>query len=299
MKNKVESVNAILTGDWHLQETVPTCRMDDFWKAQWRKVAEVSELQKKYQCPIFHAGDLIDHWKSSPWLLGHIVKNIPNYFLTVLGNHDLPQHNIEQYTKSGMVVLEHTDKITLLPEDKCVNWKQPITGQYYEFRPIHCKGILRKITIGHIMSYQGGSPWPGCTDPEINDLFDLFPESDLILVGDNHTPGMAEKDGRLAIIPGSLTRRSAAQIDYKPCVYLYDAENNAVQKHYLGIEGGVISRDHLIIEQERENRANEFLEQLQMNYVSGISFEDNIKQALSINKIIPEVEQFINNWMDV
>ena len=54
-----------------------------------------SDLQQKYDCPVYHAGDLFDYWKPSPALLAKTMEHLPKDFYTAYGNHDLPQHNIE------------------------------------------------------------------------------------------------------------------------------------------------------------------------------------------------------------
>ena len=57
-KQTQTNIDAILTGDWHLREDTPICRTDDFQTAQWEKVRIISDLQKKYNCPVIHSGDL-------------------------------------------------------------------------------------------------------------------------------------------------------------------------------------------------------------------------------------------------
>ena len=87
--------NLIITSDWHLRETNPICRLDDFVEeTQWKKVNFISDLQKKYGCPVVHAGDLFDKWKPSPELLTKTMQHIPNDFHTIYGQHDLPNHNL-------------------------------------------------------------------------------------------------------------------------------------------------------------------------------------------------------------
>ncbi|KKL45777.1 hypothetical protein LCGC14_2352220, partial [marine sediment metagenome] len=108
------SVQAVMTADWHLRDSIPVCRTDDFWKAQWAKVDFVADLQIVYNCPVFHSGDLFHHWKASPYLLSATLKHLPKNFHTVYGNHDLPQHSIELTERSGVHTLEMADALTIL-----------------------------------------------------------------------------------------------------------------------------------------------------------------------------------------
>ena len=56
----MKKAELIITGDWHLTETVPLCRTDDFISAQWKKVDFVKQMQEDLKCDVFHSGDLYD-----------------------------------------------------------------------------------------------------------------------------------------------------------------------------------------------------------------------------------------------
>ncbi len=100
--NKKElNPDLILTADWHLRDETPPCRIDDFQQAQWDKINEVSSLQRKYNCPVLHAGDLFHYWKPSPWLISKAIQELPGRFFSVAGQHDLPQHSLDLLNKSG------------------------------------------------------------------------------------------------------------------------------------------------------------------------------------------------------
>lgn len=106
--------DAILTADWHLQDTQPRCRLDEFWTTQWKKVDFISALQRQYDCPVLHAGDLFEIPRPSPMLLSETIRHIPKQFYTIYGNHDLPDRNIKFGYKSGVHVLETAKKLTVL-----------------------------------------------------------------------------------------------------------------------------------------------------------------------------------------
>ena len=176
--------DGILTADWHLREDIPTCRTDDFQKAQWTKVKFIADLQKEYDCDVYHAGDLFNHWKPSPYLLSKAIEWLPDNFYTVYGNHDLPQHNLELANKCGINTLKAADLLTVLYE---AHWGQEpkddaaiIFGNGTKFR--------REMLVWHTMNYQGRKPWPGCTDPSSMKLLRKYPQFDLILTGHNHKP---------------------------------------------------------------------------------------------------------------
>jgi len=275
--------SAILTADWHLREDQPVCRTDDFGEAQWRKVNEVKQMQAAFNCPVIHSGDLFNHWKPSPHLLSETIKNLPDQFYTVYGNHDLPQHNLDLSYKSGVHTLIEAGKVKLLVG---VHWGQLPGNNFFQIDD-------KKILVWHIMNYQGRKPWPGCTDPSSASLIRKHPQYDLILTGHNHKTFVEELDGRYLVNPGSITRQDADQATYDPCVFLWYAENNTVEKHILQHDKDVITRAHLDHTAERDARIDAFITKLDGDWQAGMSFEDNLEQFKSINHIKESVMEII------
>ena len=273
-KQKI-NVDAILTSDWHIMEHTPPCRTDDFLETELNKVKQIRKLQKKYDCPVFHAGDLFEKARPSLYLVKRLMEVLPSNFNTILGNHDLVTHNIELYDKSAIALIEGFNKLNLL-SGKHYNQKQ---YEYIDFND-------RKILITHEMIWQGKEPWPGCTDPEINELFKIYPEPDLILTGHNHKTIIAEKDDRLIINPGSLTRHKADQIKHDPCVFLYDSSINKAIPAYLKIE------------ESKNKQLQKFIDNLKTTKVKEISFENNLEILLKQNNIPSKIEQIIKEWME-
>lgn len=276
-RNEPKHVDAILTADWHLREDQPVCRTDDFWAAQWDAVHQINILHHKYQCPVFHAGDLFNHWKPSPFMLSYTIERLPSIFYTIYGNHDLPQHNFELRFKSGVFTLEVANRLVVI---NGMHWGQPIPPRN-ELEFINHRSLL----LAHLMLWQDQLPWPSCTDPSAQAFLNDYPEYDLILTGHNHKTFIAHNKGLLLVNPGSLTRQTADQIDHRPCVFLWDAEANEVYPHYLEIEQGVISREHIDRVQQRDERIAAFVERLNDEYQTSISFEENLQRFEQSNKI--------------
>jgi len=216
-------------------------------------------------------------------------------FYTIIGNHDMPQHNIDNMDKSGLQTLFDCCVINNLSDQ--VHWGNNLNESPYKC--IYYNGQnKRKVIFAHIMTYKGKKPWPGCTDPEAHEVFDLFPEADLIVTGHNHKTFTAKKGNRLLVNPGSLTRHKADQIDHKPCVFLYDVELHKLKRHYLDIQKDVINRDHLQIKKNKEKRINAFIEKLSNEWDLDLSFEDNLEIVFNDEKISKRIKAIIYNWMD-
>lgn len=283
-KKGIGTVNAILTSDWHLREDTPVCRTDDFEAAQWDKVRQVSDLQKKYDCPVLHAGDLFHHWKPSPELLSKTIKNLPRNFQTVYGNHDLPQHSMDLAHKSGVNTLATGDHITLLKEG---HWNiPPDKGFLIRYYDAHEEIHGRIVGVWHKYVYTYKKPFPGVTpDEEGHRILKDFPDFDLLVTGDNHQSFVCKQDDRILVNPGSLTRQTSDQEHFEPCVYLYSAGENEVEAHYLDINEEAISREHLEKKEERDERISAFVERLGTEWEGDLNFNENMKRFAKTNKI--------------
>jgi len=287
-----KKVSAILTGDWHLREDQPVCRTDNHETAQWNKVDFINDLQKKYNCPILHSGDLFNHWKPSPYLLSKTIKHLPDQFWTIYGNHDQPQHNMELVYKSGINTLLTAGKLKLI---HTCHW-----GEEPKETSVLFPGVEndRNVLVWHVMTYQAKTPWPGCVDPMAGKLLRKYPEYSLILTGHNHKAFVEEYEGRLLVNPGSLTRHKADQINHKPRVYLWYAETNTVEPVYLPIEPDVISREHIEVIETRNNRIDAFISQLDSEWEAAVSFEENLKRFFSHNDVRKSIKDIVMNAIE-
>lgn len=291
----MKKIDAIICADLHLREDTPICRIDNYWKAQERKVQYIRALQQKYQCLVFDGGDVFNQWKASPRLLAWAIKAMYRP-ITVAGNHDLPQHSLEMFHSSSLAVLEAAGVVRVngVYEERgmtihAVPWGEKI--------PTIRRGSksYRRVLIHHVMTYDGNSPWPGAEKSVENALgiLDNAQGFDLVVTGDNHKPFVVEDRGRILVNPGSVMRMTADQVDHLPRVYLWNAEGNTVEPHYLPIEAGVVSREHIEEQRVCDERIEAFVSRLHNDVELGISFEQNLEQFFLINKITPQVKQMV------
>jgi len=281
--------DAILCSDIHLREQTdnPVCRTDDWWAAQWKKIDFISDLQKQYDCPVIHGGDLFDHWKPSPHLLSMTIEHLPANFWTIYGQHDLPQHNLELSYKSGINTLVAAGKIHAMEATHF--------GQYPSETPkkMTIAGFKFPILVWHTFNFQGKIPWPGCEAIPASKLLKKYPEYDLIVTGDNHQSFVEEYEGRLCVNPGSMMRMTADQADFKPSVYLWYAETNTVKRVYFPIEPDVISREHIDRKRERDDRLDAFVGRLNTEWEAEVSFEENVTRMIKENKVSEAIEKIV------
>ena len=277
----------ILCSDMHLREDTPTCFTGDFQKEQWAAVDCITLAQMQYNCPVIHAGDLFHHWKPSPWLLSMAIQHLPKVFYTIYGQHDLPQHNTELMSKSGIHTLNWAGALNVLTT--CHYGEVPNEASIY-WPPNREPKV--KILVWHHLTYLS-KPFPRATGGMAEGILRKYPQFDLIVTGDNHTSFTVEYEGRRLVNPGNLTRQSAAQIDFKPSVWLWYAEDNSVQQVFLPIQEGVISREHLEHTEERDNRIDAFVGSLNNDWQAKMSFEDNLDEHFAVNNTRESVKIII------
>lgn len=279
--------DAILTADWHIREDTPCCRKDDYEQAQWDKIEFIKELAEEHKCPIFNSGDLLHRWKASPRLLFETLKRIPNEHYCIAGNHDLPQHNFELINRSGLGVLYECGWLPFV----CENTTTKLDGiqlHYFPwnipFKPAPEDGWIH-VAIVHHMVYQGRrKPWPGCTSPSGKGLVSQLEGYDLIVSGDNHQ-AFTEKHGHTLLVnPGSMMRMTAAQIDHKPRVYLWYADENIVEPVYLPINEDAVVISHIEKALDVDARMDAFVAQLKDDFELTLSFEKNVEIFMQQNE---------------
>jgi len=257
----------------------------------------IRSLQNKYGCPVINSGDSFDHWKPSPLMLSWAMEYLPNKFQTIYGNHDLPQHNLEFATKSGLNTLEVAKKLTILTH---THWGRPL-AQESLFVPIEFDTTMPhrlKIAVWHVMTWRGKVPWPGCEDLSAIQILAKYPDYGLIVTGHNHKTFIEEYKGRLLVNPGSLTRQDADQVDHKPCVFLWYAKANEVEQVFIPIEQGVISREHIEHKKEHDTRIEAFVERLNTSQLKGFDFKNNLELFERENKVRKSVMEIVWRAID-
>jgi len=291
----MKKATAIITADIELRDFTPTCRTDDHWKAQSRKIKWLKSLQEKHECIVLDGGDLFDKkYKQHPnhELLVWAMENLPSQFYTVPGNHDLPGKSIKNYKNSAMAVLEQAGIVSGYGEERITLNESKFTLEICRFpwgvdidpflpEKLKNRPNTRCIALVHTMVYDGFHPFPGCIGWEKMDLIKKFRNYDLVVCGHNHQTFTAEWRGTVLVNPGSLMRNDADQIDFKPSVFLWYAEDNTIERVFIPIEQGVVSRVHIDEKNEKEHRLDAFVERLGAQATHGVNFEQNLEQYVA------------------
>jgi predicted phosphodiesterase len=292
MKRNSKKPSAIITADIELRIHPPVSRIDNYWETLTGKIKWLSDLQKKYNCPIFDGGDLFDkRYKQSPshFLIQWAIKNIPTIY-SVPGNHDLPGKTIDNYDNSAMASLQAAGKVFGIGESFC----SANNNSFYLYRIPYGQELKEpeeipetdfRVVLFHGMVYDNNPPFPGCEGWEKKEVLRKFPNFDLIVTGDNHQTFTGKLKNTLLVNAGSMMRNDADQEDHRPCVFLWYPEEFRVEQVFYPIKQGVLSREHLDKQQDKETRISAFVEKLGQQVVEGINFEKNLEQFLLKNNV--------------
>jgi len=287
----MKQVDLIISADWHIREKPPVAWVGKYLKEQRKALEAISKLQQEHNyCPVAVAGDVFDRHDPAPFLIAWAIKNFPNEVIAVPGQHDLPNHNISRYKRCGLNVLDKAGKANvLIKEEGYVHFKPAHFGikgfgwgSYLDSGKLITTG--KNVALCHVMTYKNKLPYPGCSADNATKLMKKMKNFDLIITGDNHQPFTVKKDNQLLVNPGSLMRINAGQIDHKPRVYLWNAEDNEVEAVYLPQNEGDVSRDHIDIKNEHDERLEAFVSRLEDDVDIGLSFEKNLKEFMDVNK---------------
>jgi DNA repair exonuclease SbcCD nuclease subunit len=295
----MKSPDAILMSDPHLREDRPLCRTDNYWDAMWEDIDFIDKLQIEYNCPILNAGDLFNKAKPSLYLVSLVIDYLPDNFISIAGQHDVPNHNPQLLNKSGIGLLQDVEKLKLLISKV---WKLPIDysidihgfsfGEDVKDRSKESKRRY-KIALIHTLVTETESAAKLMGGISAKALLNKMKGYNLIVCGDNHKSFTYEQDGRLLVNPGSMMRMSADQIDHKPCVYLWYAEDNHIEPVYLPIKQGVISREHIEKKEDRDKKIDAFVNHLKDDYEVGLSFEKNLEEYFRKHRTKKPVEELV------
>ena len=313
---KKNKVIGILSADWHLSHKPPVWRSNepDWYAAMERPLDEISALAEKHCCPVLCAGDIFDKWNSPPELINWAIQHIPVDVYSIPGQHDIPNHNIEEMEKSAYRVLDKTQTI------KNISWREPECEDEYEF--VHndlCVSsfpygfkILKapydkmpiQLALVHDYVWIKGHSYPNapkeknfihCSKHMIKNKYCGY---DVICYGDNHS-GFLTKVGDTTIFNcGTLMRRKSDEENYKPMVGLLYSDGN-VEPYYLDTSKDI----HLTAEEAKQKEEIEdfdmtlFANELKKLGASALDFAEAIKQYNRSQKVEQPVQNIIRKAM--
>ena len=286
----------ILSADWHLRDDIPQCReRDEYLVAQERKLKFIHDLVLDNGATLLIAGDIFDAWKPSPWLISLAIRYIPPGTIVVPGQHDLPAHNLQELSKTGLQTLAEAGVAIILSGGLRRVLGHPTAsygavygwayGEEAQNPPKTDKGM--KILMWHRLTCHARQPWPGAEAEVAGRNMRGF---DLVITGDNHI-GFVHGNW---VNSGSMMRMASDQKDFHPAVYGW-SENGIITHIPLPMIEDVVkaTSDRGKVKESRDARMEAYVKKASAQFETRLSFTKNLEQHFRNNKERPGVEQVV------
>lgn len=303
-RTKTKSLRAdlVFTGDIHLEETAPVSRIDDYEEAQKKKLAFLRAFTEKHDCPVIDAGDIFNHWKTSPYLITRAAEELPKEVYTIPGNHDLPNHNKELIHKSALGTLFATKRIALLSSMYANSfYGVSVQGLAYGDSTIpepHTSSHINILVIHELIWEETKPPFPDAEGYSASEVLKRYKGFDIIVSGHNHSGFLFQAGNRFVVNPGSMMRISADKKDYKPRFYAMNIKAMEIWPVYYPIEPNVHDTFHLEERKAREARQQAFIQKINMDFNLALNFKDNLQTFFKKNRTPKKIEEVIWQSMD-
>lgn len=260
----------LCTSDWHLRKNVPICRKEteqEWFDFQFSIVNQITELAKSYNATLCIAGDIFDKSFPGMAILNKLLDTLDFSNLVVsAGNHEIPYHNSENLINSAI----YTIRQKIVNTSKIISYRDYNNSNYTEKEVMLCH---------HLVFKDSKSIPPNVNAITANDLLEMYPDSKIIICGDNHHGFIYKKNDRLVIVPGCTTIQTVSEFNHLPVVYLVDTETLNIEKIELYSPISMLTDNHIEQKVLRDQRIVDFVDKLQNKKLNSFDFTANLKQA--------------------
>lgn len=216
---------AILCSDLHFSHNPPLARSAEpnWYLAMGRQWSQVREFSLSNDLPIVIAGDIFDHWKSSPELISFAIRMFGGLrVFAVPGQHDLPNHSYDDIYRSAYVTLVEAGVLTNIGYDRVKIDENLVVFGFPWGKPIHGPGEWQEagvVTLAVVHRYI----WAGsnCYSGAPNEMKVSVHKEQLrgymaAVFGDNHKGFLAQAGRCVVFNCGSFMCRHNDERSYKP-----------------------------------------------------------------------------------
>ena len=253
-------VKCIVLSDIHLTLRPPVARSAEpnWLTAQARPLHQVHDIAAGYaasgyaaagvnETPIVVAGDIFDHWHTSPELINWAIRNMPRCY-AIPGQHDMPLHNYADIHKSAFWTLVEAGVVTLIPPYPSYlelpngvvlhgfPWGVPVV-------PLEVKDPAKyHLAVIHAYIWRPDACYPDApVEQELGAWHGVLRGYNAAVFGDNHK-GFDAISGECYVMNcGGLQRRKSDEVAYRPAVGLVTARG--IARHFLDCSADLFIAD--------------------------------------------------------
>lgn len=291
---KVLSVNI---SDVHLCHLAPVARSaePDWYAAQHRPLEQCRRLCAEHAAPLVIAGDIFDRWdlkrEGMPELINFAIDIFSQFIYGVFavpGQHDLPNHRLDEIHRSAFWTLIRSGKVQMLRpghESRIGSlalhgypWGVPVCPRHGGDTAVH-------LAVVHAYIWKTGHSYPGADEQQHAAKYrDKLRGFSAAVFGDNHKGFMI---GDRLMNCGTLMRRKSDEKDYRPMVgLLYD--DGHIEPHFLDTSADRFLEEPLEPTPKEESDADvsSFLDHLKSMQADPLNFREAINRTLD-NRGLP------------
>jgi DNA repair exonuclease SbcCD nuclease subunit len=277
--------------------------LDDNWlETQRAALACLAAYAGQYKADILVIGDIFHSTNETTneviglvQELALLLNKIDRRLYILAGNHDLPQHNLDNIHRSAFQILLNSKNIFHLDQLKLNDGKHSVKVSAANFG---ADDVLdAEIVFKHILCFPENEKIPP-SDKIVkpSELFTQFNNAKYIFTGDYHRNFVYTKGKTKKLLnPGCLLKQAADMIDYEPSVFLIDFENGELTYKTCPIPDNekLVTDEYLETEKERNSRIEAFIERIRENGQVTFDFIENIHNLMKNNEIDNEVKKII------
>jgi DNA repair exonuclease SbcCD nuclease subunit len=289
----------ICTADWHLRSQKPRCRLDNDWiETQETALAYLASYAKKYEADIAVIGDIFHSTnETTNEVIGLVqetallLEKTGQTLYILAGNHDLPQHNLDNIHRSAFNILLNSKNIRSLSEI-IIGADERISAVNFGAKDIQDADIVFK----HVLCFPENERIPpNANIVKPSELFTQFTKAKYIFTGDYHRQFVYKKNDKMLLNPGCLLRQAADMMEYEPSVFLIDFEDGELSYKVLPIPDNekLVTDEYLETEKERNYRIEAFIERIKDHDRVTFDFIENVHTLMKNNKIDAEIKNVI------
>jgi DNA repair exonuclease SbcCD nuclease subunit len=294
-----------IISDVHLTVRKPTARLEDT-EEEWLAVQKEALLQVKEIVGddlLIISGDLIDSGRpyGTQAIVNTYADTSPPNTVFISGNHPLESFAGDldlAIAKGTLGNLIRTKGLQYLPDNTEFEWGEYVIhpfnfkhGRTLEYKEVDKS--KHNIVVSHFLSYPKKVP-SFITSPAVTarDIIKEFPEYDAYVVGDNHSSFLVEEK---YLSPGSLTRRSADQMNHSPAIWKYNKEEGFTPI-YLKVKPAeeCMTDEHLVSKKAKEGRMDAWAEDLDTEQDFSGDFKEDKKNYYLKNNTKKEVQDMLD-----
>lgn len=313
---------AILLGDIHLSHLPPVFRSTeaDWYDTQAYYLNQISGLAHRLDVTtVVCAGDIFDRPDPPPRLINLAIEHLPKGMYAIPGNHDLPNHNIDDIYNSayGVLILAEVINDMSIQTHKEVKVTEDLYLQLWGFpfgRTIRPPSSAPEddynfidLCVAHKFIWKNGED--ADVKPEGGNITGIdLSKYDAAVFGDNHRGFQhiwKRKKAECSVFNcGTFMRRTSREQKYQPRMgVLYD--DSSIEPYYLEVSNDQFLTDrpdNIILDAELSShelqKLSEFLNAVGDVAASDLEFRLTVRDWMRQQNEGKLVKQIIKELMD-